>query len=144
MAREVRPHITDSIESSLAPKHLTKQEFGRRLYGMMLARQWRQSDLARASDLPRDSISSYVRGRTLPTPLSLEKLASALGCTPVDLLPNAVESAIQSDNPDFEMKVSPAAPTMAWVRVNRLVRLSTAVKIAELVEADRDSIPDRT
>ena len=120
----------------MAPKHLTRQQFGRRLYQMMLARGWNQSELARQANLPRDSISTYVRGVALPTPKSLQALATALDTTPVDILPNAAESAIDEDNPSFEMKVSPSAPSTAWLRVNRLVSLSTATKIAELIEAD--------
>jgi hypothetical protein len=34
------------------------------------------------------------------------------------------------------MKVSTADVGVAWLRVNRMVKMSTAVKIAELLEAD--------
>lgn len=137
MTNKVRTHIRDAAtENSLSPKHLTKQEFGRRLYNLMLKKGWHQSELARRADLPRDSISVYVRGRSLPTPQSLKALADALGVSPDELLPNHVESAIDADNPAFEMKVSPNAPDVAWMRVNRLVTVKTALKIMELLESD--------
>lgn len=136
MAKSTRFHVDEMPETGLAPKHLTKQEFGRRLYRLIIARGWNQSELARQANLPRDSISTYVRGVALPTPKSLRALADALGVQPTDLLPNAVESAIDDDFPSLEMRVSPAAPNAAWVRVNRLVSLSTAVKVIELIEGD--------
>lgn len=136
MAKRSRFHIDDLPEGTEAPKHLTKQEFGRRLYRLMLARGWNQSELARQADLPRDSISTYIRGRTFPTPKSLQSLANALDVSSADLLPNAIASAIDEDTPSFEMKVSDAAPNLAWLRVNRLVTLATATKVAELIGAD--------
>lgn len=138
MANQIRTHLTgdSSILPKLAPAHLTKQEFGRRLYKLMLNKGWTQSELARQSDLPRDSVSTYVRGKSLPTPISLEKLATALDVDPIELMPNHVESAIDNDTPSLEMKVSPNSPHLAWLRVNRLVTTQTAVKILALLEED--------
>lgn len=136
MARKSRYHVDALPASGLAPKHLTKQEFGRRLYHLMIQRGWNQSELARRAGLPRDSISTYIRGRTLPTPKSLSMLAEALGMTPADVLPNALESAVDEDHPSLEVRVSPGQPKAAWLRVNRLVSLSTAARVVELIEAD--------
>lgn len=147
MPRKVRTHITeDSVKeqpapeqklaSNLAPRHLTKQEFGRRLYSLMLNRGWHQSELARQSGLPRDSISVYVRGRSLPTPTSLQALARAFGISAQELLPNHVEGAIDEDAPSLDIKVSPNMPGSAWLRVNRLVSVKTALRIAELLESE--------
>lgn len=137
MVNLVRTHmIGDSSISKLAPAHLTKQDFGKRLYTLMLSKGWTQSELARQADLPRDSVSTYVRGKSLPTPVSLEKLATALGVEPAELMPNHVESAIDNDMPALEMKVSPNQPGVAWLRVNRLVTTQTALKIMTLLEED--------
>lgn len=51
-------------------------------------------------------------------------------------MPNHVESAIDNDMPALEMKVSPNSPNIAWLRVNRLVTIQTALKIAALLEED--------
>lgn len=141
MARTTRTHIPDNLSGGarLAPKHLTKTEFAKRLYSLMLGKGWRQSDFARRAGLPRDSISSYMRATRLPTPSSLKKMATALGVKPEELLPNHVESAIDADTPAFEMKVSPNAPGFAWLRINRMATTSTCVKIAELLQADDDA-----
>lgn len=143
MARRIRTHILADAapDLRLAPKHLTKQEFGKRLYNLMLRKGWHQSELARQCGLPRDSISVYVRGKSLPTPASLALLADALGVKPDELLPNHTESAIDADNPAMEMKVSPNAPHAAWLRINRLVSIRTALKIMEMVE--HDDVADR-
>jgi transcriptional regulator with XRE-family HTH domain len=143
MARTTRTHVgPDSLTTNLTPKHLTKQEFGQRLYDLMLSKGWNQSELARHADLPRDSISVYLRGKSLPTPKSLVGLSKALGVPPNELLPNMMESAIQNDFPAFEMKISPNAPQMAWVRINRAVPTNIALKIAGLIgEADNDDTP---
>lgn len=139
MPRKTRTYLPADAPNPdvLVPKHLTKQEFGKRLYRLMLGKGWHQSELARQSGLPRDSISTYVRGRSLPTPQNLAVLAECLGVAPEELLPNHAESAIDEENPAFEMKVSTSAPGTAWVRVNRLVTMATAVKIADLLEHDR-------
>lgn len=137
MAKRSRTHLAGKAEQHrLAPKHLTLQEFGRRLYNLMLKKGWRQADLARASGLPRDSISTYVRGTVRPTEESLKKVASALGVKPEELFPNILEDAIDADNPSVEMKISTSDPGKAWLRLNRLVDTSTAVKIIEIIHAE--------
>lgn len=138
MPRKVRTHLPldAAPDMSLTPKHLTKQEFGKRLYKLMLAKGWHQSELSRQSGLPRDSISVYVRGRSLPTPTSLKALAGALGVSAEELLPNHIEGAIDEDMPSLEIKVSTSANNVAWIRLNRAVSMKTALKIAELLEND--------
>jgi transcriptional regulator with XRE-family HTH domain len=131
--------VADNGSRGLTPKHLTKEEFARRVYRLMVQRGWTQSDLARHAGLPRDAISVYVRAKSLPTPVNLAKLAACFGMKAEELLPNIVESAIDNDQPAFEMRASTAAPGKVWLRVNRLVSMSTAVKIAELLEQD-DSV----
>lgn len=140
VARKVMKHIDNGEDAQLpvlAPSSLTKMQFGKRLYAQMLRKGWHQSELARRADLARDAVSVYIRGRSFPTPKNLQKLATALGVSPDELLPNHSGDAIEADEvPSFEMKVSTSAPNTAWLRVNRLVTMSTAVKIAEILEAD--------
>lgn len=139
MARSNRTHLPPSNKnqkSTLIPKHLAKEEFARRLYQLMIGQNWRQSDLARQSDLPRNAISIYIRGVSLPTPENLKKLAAAFRMKAEELLPNYAESAIERDNPELDFRVSPANSKVGWLRVNRLVRTATAVKILEMLESD--------
>jgi transcriptional regulator with XRE-family HTH domain len=137
MSHRNRTHTGgDSFAESMKPEHLTKQEFGRRIYKLMLEKGWNQSELARRADLPRHSISVYINARSLPTPQSLEKLARALGTTADELLPNHVEAAIEADIPSLELSVSSDDPTKAWLRMNRLVSTRTAGKIVELLATE--------
>lgn len=143
MVAKQRTHIADGLSGkALAPKHLTKQDFAKRLYRLMLSRGWNQSELARRADLPRDSVSTYIRAKVMPTPQSAQRLAAALGVTPEELLPNFVESAIEEDTPSLEMKVSVNAPSKAWLRVNRLVSLATAARVIDLIEAENAADAD--
>lgn len=139
MPRDVRTHLPSdaATPSRLTPKHLTKEQFGRRLQALMLDRGWNQSELGRRAGLPRDSISVYVRGQSLPTPKSLKALSDALSVSPEELLPNHTESAIDADHPALDIRVSPGSPDTAWLRVNRLVTLRTALEVAKLLEADQ-------
>ena len=80
---------------------MTQREFGTRFYKLMLARQWNQSDLARYADLPRASISVYIRGESLPTRASLEKIAAAFSMEPEELWPNAGRSKADDNRVSF-------------------------------------------
>ena len=138
MARKVRTHVMigDTPTFNLRPKHLTKMEFAKRVYRLMLNKGWHAAELARQAGLERAAIGTYLHGKTFPSPTNLAALAKALGVTPEELLPNTVESAIDEDNPSFEIKASDNAPGLAWLRINRLVTMETATKIATLIGAD--------
>ncbi|WP_316397298.1 helix-turn-helix transcriptional regulator [Bradyrhizobium sp. 33ap4] len=146
MARANRPHLPPSNKppkSTLIPKQLTKDEFARRLYKLMMEKGWRQAEFARRAGLPRNAISVYLRAASLPSPENLKKIADALKIDPEVLLPNYAQSAIEQDNPELEMRVSPANPQKAWLRINRLVSTSIAVQILELLQKD-DAGSDRS
>lgn len=138
MTRKDRTHLTGpgDAQDVSSVRMLTKQEFGQRIYRLMMARGWRQAELARRAGLPRDSISSYVNGKTFPTPLSVQKLAAAFDMKPEEILPNHVAGAISADNPDIELKVSPSDTRLAWLRINKAVSLETGAKIVQLLSAD--------
>lgn len=121
-----------------APRHLSKQEFGRRLNQAMKAKGFHHAELARRADLPRNNISTYINGRSYPTEQSLAKLAKALGTTPDELLPNRAELAIRGEAvPDLSVKSSVADPGKAWLVVNRLVSTKLAAEIMTKLEDER-------
>lgn len=135
MTTTERTHILKEAEDS-APRHLSKEEFGRRLYRLMIKKGLRQSDLARRAGMLRSNVSAYVRGNAYPTSVNLTKLAKALDCEPEELLPNHLAGSIAEDRPAFEIKVSPADPTRAWLKIDRAVSADTASQIAALILAD--------
>lgn len=119
------------------PRQVTKQEFGRRLYKAMLNKGWNQSELSRRSGLTRDSISTYITGKVLPTEPNLIKLAGVLGVDPGDLLMNYMPmnplEPPDQDNAMFEFRVSSKDPTKAHVKLDRILSLGTAMQIANLL-----------
>lgn len=140
-SRHTMPPAVEPVTTQVTPKALTKQEFGRRLQARMLEKEWNQSDLARAADLGRDSVSTYINGKTFPTPLALKKLAKALACQPEDLLPNAMMAAMDDEHPAVELKQAVGHPGKAWLRVNRSMSFGTAAKIIALID-DEDKQED--
>ena len=127
---------SDLPEGTLTPKALSKQEFGRRLYALMIARNMNQSDLSRAADLGRDSISTYINGKTFPTPKALQKLADALGVEPDELLPNGMLAAMEEEHPAVELRQAAGHTDKAWLRVNRAMSFSTAAKIVAMIDEE--------
>jgi transcriptional regulator with XRE-family HTH domain len=89
----------------------------------------------------RDAISTYINGRSYPTPKSQELLSKALGVTREELFPNATINAVNDEHPAFEMKVAPGYPGRAWVRVNRMVSFDTAAEIVRLLNAEDQHAP---
>ena len=139
MARTNRHHVTHTEAADLASmpiKSLTKQQFGKRLYKLMIEAGMNQSELAKAAKLSRNQISTYVRGTSFPTALSLKAIARVLKVDPDILLPNHMMSAVDDDLPMFAMTVSTADPKRAWLRINHMVLVETANKMKALLDAD--------
>lgn len=141
MADNPRHHLPPGdYDEVVAPRHLTKQEFARRLSAAILDRAWTQADLARHAAISRDSVSTYVRGRSLPTPTNLKKMADALGIQPHTLMPNAAENAHDYDAPSFEMRESVGHPGRVWVRLNRQLTFRQAVAIARVLDVEEEEV----
>ena len=128
--------------SSLTPEAMTKQEFGRHLQRLLNERNWSQADLAReveaitGTKMGRDAVSTYINGRSFPTPASLNLLCKAFGLSREELFPNALMNATQDEHPAFEMRAAAGMPGRAWVRVNRLMSFETASEIARLLNIE--------
>lgn len=110
-----------------------KEAFARKVYDLMLKKGWRQADLAREAGLPRDAVSVYMRAQSLPTVHNLGKIAKAFGVDPEELIPARLLSE-QGRVPVFEIRAT-HTPDLVTLRVNQDVPLSTAMKIAELLNA---------
>jgi transcriptional regulator with XRE-family HTH domain len=141
MVRKSRQTLppSDQLDVDLTPRALTKQEFGRRLFALMMSRSMSQSDLSRAASIGRDSVSTYVNGKTFPTPQALKKLADALGVQPEELLPNGMMSAMEDEHPAVELRQAAGHADKAWLRVNRAMSFATAAKIIALIDEEDNS-----
>lgn len=114
---------------------LTRQEFGRRLTAMLVEKVWRQSGLARASGLGRDSISQYARGRSIPSPKNLSKLANALGVDTEVLFPNYDAQSNALDEAKLEMKSIESDAKNVWLRVNMKLPIERAIEVIQLIKS---------
>lgn len=107
---------------TMVRRHLTREQFGERLFNLMVNKGWSQAELARQADLQRDAISKYIRGVSLPEPHNLKKLADALDVKVEDLQPNVQETQIKLHAaPSLDIRTG-ADPTTSWVKINRLIR----------------------
>lgn len=117
----------------------TKEAVGRHIHKLMLAKGWTQAELSRHADLTKDSISTYIRGKVAPTPLSCQKLARALGVSAEEFATNPIAQAIAESRTLFDMRESEDEPGMVHIRMDRLVPKSVGAKISTLIYGDESS-----
>ena len=121
---------------ALSNRHLLKVEFSKRLFSKIHERGWTQAEFARNCELARDAISTYVRGRSIPSPQALEKMAAVLNVRPEDLLPNYYEAAQSKQEPTFELRDVPNEEGYMWMKLNMRLPKKLAMKIFTLVQDD--------
>ena len=109
-----------------------REDLARKLRLALHAREWNQSDLARAANLPRELISTYVRGTSFPTSRSLRRLADALQMKIEDLAPQA--PGLFQWEPPPAMEITGLANGMARIMVNTVVPIGVALEIGRLIE----------
>lgn len=127
---------SDAWANPMAPREITRQEFGRNLFKLMTDAGMNQSELGRAANVGRDRISNYVNGKAFPTPPIMQRLAIALDVTNETLLPNIVKEAMDSEYPAIELRQASGHENKAWLRVNRSMSFATAAKIIALIEEE--------
>lgn len=121
-------------DASLDNRHLIKAEFSKRLYAKISERGWTQSEFARNCDLNRDAVSTYVRGRSIPSPVALEKMAGVLRVRPEELMPNYFESAHARQEPTFELRDVPNEEGYMWIKLNMRLPKKIAMQIFLLAQ----------
>ena len=119
----------------LSQKVLTKQEFGKRLFALMMEKGMNQSDLARAAKLGRDSISTYVRGRSAPSPQNLDKLCAALSVSPDELYPNYAANAAANEEPELQLEQVIDGTDMIWLHINKKVDAQKAIEVMQILKS---------
>lgn len=74
-----------------------KKDFSKKLLQLLLDNNMNQAELGRRIGLSRDAVSTYARGRSLPSDKTLAKIASVFGVPPDDLLPTRFDAvSVQS------------------------------------------------
>lgn len=128
-----RGPASDTMDVDLSVKTIRRTEFAKRLYSLMMAKNWNQSDLARQANLGRDSVSQYIRANNTPSPRNLKKLADALGVEPVELYPNYEAAAVEEEMPALSFRQMPGDEEHMWVRINKKVPKAVAAKLMTLL-----------
>lgn len=119
-----------------APAEAVKADFARRLQHALNSKGWNQSDLARAADIGRDSVSVYLRAKSLPGPKHLTSIAAALGVEPDDLLPGASDAATARTGVAAMEVMQTAAAGRVWLKINRSVSLRQLGEIIRVLDSE--------
>lgn len=122
---------------------VARREFSKRLRSMMVEAGFNQSDLARAAskhlpkgkEMGRDSVSGYVRGRSIPTPVFLNAIAQSLRCKPEDLIPELMMAADSYNESKYSLNAVAGDPRMVWLKINNAVPVEAALKILEIMQS---------
>lgn len=123
----------DDSGGVVPPKMAIRLEFGRRFRKAMLDRGVKQIEVAEGTDIGRDSISGYARGRVMPDHDRLQVLAKFLRVEPKDLVPHYGVDERQVDlMPALEIKQAEAAG-MVWLRINQVVSLEQVSRIMDVL-----------
>lgn len=98
---------------------LDYEEFAKRLYHLLVQRGWKQSDLARRCfgevrstkghmlARGRDRISAYIRGKAVPDPSNLKKIADAFEITVEELAPDIAQGTMEREEPSLYVHAVP-------------------------------------
>ena len=103
----------------------------------MSSRELRPSEVARRAGIGRDSLSLYMNAKTLPTAVSLRKIADALGISAEELMPGTGERGPDRlIAPEFEMTALSNNAELSWLRINKLVSTGCAMQVIQLLIED--------
>ena len=58
-----------------------RNEFGMRLYKIMISRGLTEAELSERTGIPQNRISGYITGKNTPSFYKVDKIAKALGCS---------------------------------------------------------------
>jgi len=147
-AKFVGPPSTSEplVSAGVEDEASARAEMGRRIQKLLLEKSWSQSDLARAAfgsttdsrrynvARNREIVSQAIQGKSKPSPLSLQRMAQALGVKPQDLYPAMEREAIESAPANLEFKVSHNDATKGWLKVNRMVTIDQFAKIMAILK----------
>jgi len=130
---KTRSEPSELTDVDLSVRVIRKQEFAKRLYKMLVARDMTQSELARKAEIGRDSISQYVRGMNVPQPKNLRKIADALKVEPEELFPNYEAASVEDELPEQNFKGVTGDPDHMWVRLNIKLPKAKALEVMRII-----------
>lgn len=146
MSRRLAYHNAEPVGALpyRATTDAVKAEFGKRLNKALLDKGMTQSDLAREASkfrpggksFGRYSISTYIRGKSLPRPDQMNAIAKALGVDRDALLPTESVPNVDEFDPPFDLRAMEDG--RVWLRINQPTDFKTAMKIMESLNLPSD------
>ena len=130
---------------------IDSEDFSKRLWNILNEKNMSQTELAKRvwnekrtdangyeSWKGRDLISSYIRGRSQPSPQVLKRIADVLHVTPESLIPSTAAKIVEREPPALQINMVAGHADKCLLKVNKLVSLQTALKVGQLIEADEN------
>lgn len=117
----------------ITPREVLRKELSTNLQMYLRKKHWRQIDLARAAGMGRDSISSYVNGRMLPSRENLEKMAKALRIEPENLQSGTPQTKSDLEGAAYEWRLLNVEDPLGWLKINRRVTPDQERRIKEIL-----------
>ncbi len=133
-----RKVFSNLLRAAMAKKAMSQSELAETASRFLPPARKTKGKRARGQKIGRDSISSYCSGKGYPTaPGYLDAIAQALDTTVEALTPRAEQTAAGTE-PFPALQIEAASEGGVWLRVNQLVSMDTALKVARLIEEDKD------
>ena len=131
----IRSCVINKRSDDLLNMPTDRRVFRDRLVARMIEMKITGAELARKAKLSKDAISTYTTMRSLPTPVTLERLAKVLGCKPADLVPvkPVTETLLElRDHPKSGYKVLVVKMPLPAMEALRQYRLLIELEAANL------------
>ena len=138
-------HILPTMANSAPVQRMEMETFARRLHQVMLEKKISQSDLARrmwgsTTDSRgfnvaknRERVCIWLKGKSYPDQINLQRLADTLGMKIEELAPDMVAGAVERENPEVQFTMAAGHSDKVYLRVNKLVPMALAAKIVTLL-----------
>lgn len=127
-------NVGAASDEVVPPKMAIRLESGRRFRQAMRDKGVRQIDVANDTNIGRDSISGYTRGRVMPDGDRLKEICDYLGTSPEKLVPHyGVDEKTADLMPALEIKQADTEG-MAWVRINQVLTLDQVSRIMAILQ----------
>lgn len=127
--------FSKKLKTLLAQKDISASDLARELFGTTTIKG------GYSAAKHRDRVSKWLAGKTLPDPVTLEKVCKFLKVDPTTLAPTVVAHAIGADHPEFHITQVPGRRDKVHLTINSVLDLTVALRIVELMGASAGRAP---
>lgn len=117
--------------------------FIKNLHRLMLRKGWKQSDLAQEAEkhMPkgkpfgRHLPSSYLTGKTMPSPMMLDAMAKALGVPTTEIIPEGAAEFVGAEPASVRIEMMPSGKAQLYLDIE--IDAAKALEIMAIVNDNR-------